>query len=439
MTLLEEGAHRAPSHARAPSRASSSLYTRLGNQNTVTLEFLSFTELHQLIIMHTSKRLRTPDLGDDEVSKRVRPNRTTAESPGWASFHHVHTTEQLLHITQSWAPLIGAVESGSTSPEECGRMFHRALSNSGPGSALSKEAFERSFLHMAARIGRPKALEVMMSGLPHTIAPDANGRTALQALLDELERQRRLLGDRFDGFSQDYIRCLSVLSDVRVIDISQLQTWVVEKVLSPDSGEGGSLSDHNAVVQTLRFKYGCTCGLCIGGFLSPRMFLVLELACVDIGSALKSDELSTGSRPWGEIFSRILTSYDGKRQERVRNDRLLSCELVYMFGCIADCVRNKWAPTRKNFIDHYPGLDLDPETNPRTYDTVEVVFTSAFEAAMACDERAGDGHHRREYGDRIDALPACRNDHEFGFASRMCGYGSLSVFRENETGSEMEM
>lgn len=51
---------------------------------------------------------------------------------------------------------------------------------------------------------------------------------------------------------------------------------------------------------------------------------------------------------------------------------------------------------------------------------------------MAWDDRTGDGHHRRTYGDRIDALPACRNDRGFGFVSSMCVYESLSAFREGE-------
>lgn len=248
--------------------------------------------------MSTSKRVRSPDLGDDESPKRVRPNTTTAESTRWAAFDPVHTTEQRLHITQSWAPLPGAVESGTASPEECSRIFHQALSDSGPGSALSKEAFERSFPHMAARKGRHKALAVMKSDLPHTMAPDANGRTPLQALLDELERQRALLGDRFDGFSEDYMLCFSVLSGVRVMDTSQLHALLMERVLSHNTGEAGPFVDRNAIL------YGCTCGRCIGGFLSPRMFLVLELACLDVSNALKSGELITWESALGEDLQR---------------------------------------------------------------------------------------------------------------------------------------
>lgn len=70
---------------------------------------------------------------------------------------------------------------------------------------------------------------------------------------------------------------------------------------------------------------------------------------------------------------------------------------------------------------------------------MEYIVTAAFEAAMAWDECTGDGLHRRAYGDLINELPACRNDHEFGFVSRMCGYGNLSIPGEDVSGEEMEM
>jgi hypothetical protein len=45
-----------------------------------------------------------------------------------------------------------------------------------------------------------------------------------------------------------------------------------------------------------------------------------------------------------------------------------------------------------------------------------------FEAAMRMDEWAGDGDHGDSFGVNIDELTACRNDHEFGLVSGMCGY-----------------
>ena len=77
----------------------------------------------------------------------------------------MHTTEQLIHIQQSWSPLLDAMEDGSTSLEECGRIFQRVLSDTGPGSGLLQEALGGSFVHVAA-LTRLKAVEVMISCFP---------------------------------------------------------------------------------------------------------------------------------------------------------------------------------------------------------------------------------------------------------------------------------
>jgi hypothetical protein len=45
-----------------------------------------------------------------------------------------------------------------------------------------------------------------------------------------------------------------------------------------------------------------------------------------------------------------------------------------------------------------------------------------FKQAMEQDWLAGDGQFLEDYEDEILKLPECRNDHEFGFVSGMCGY-----------------
>lgn len=47
-------------------------------------------------------------------------------------------------------------------------------------------------------------------------------------------------------------------------------------------------------------------------------------------------------------------------------------------------------------------------------------------AALDQDEWAGDGSHRDWFGDEIDQLSVCRNDHEFGFVSGMFTYKRVS-------------
>ncbi len=46
---------------------------------------------------------------------------------------------------------------------------------------------------------------------------------------------------------------------------------------------------------------------------------------------------------------------------------------------------------------------------------------------MEQDEWAGDGNHQDVFSEQIAKLPECRNDHEFGSVSGMCGYMRISV------------
>ena len=69
---------------------------------------------------------------------------------------------------------------------------------------------------------------------------------------------------------------------------------------------------------------------------------------------------------------------------------------------------NEWPPASKNFLQRGG--------------TVYSVGSMLFEAAMHQDWLAGDGGFLEAYRDEILKLPRCRNDHEFGFVSAMCGY-----------------
>ena len=98
------------------------------------------------------------------------------------------------------------------------------------------------------------------------------------------------------------MRCVPAFSGVPAIDLSQLPSGFVKEVLSPNTkdvwpSDTSSLLDHDAIVGTLRAKYGCTCGQYVCSFLSLRTWLALESACMDISSVLNSGGHITEVRP----------------------------------------------------------------------------------------------------------------------------------------------
>jgi hypothetical protein len=51
------------------------------------------------------------------------------------------------------------------------------------------------------------------------------------------------------------------------------------------------------------------------------------------------------------------------------------------------------------------------------------VLRYMFDAAKEDDEKAGDGECQLTLKEEWSDLPICRNDHEFEFVARACGYG----------------
>lgn len=77
------------------------------------------------------------------------------------------------------------------------------------------------------------------------------------------------VSDQFVGFSASDMECLCILSGVEYTDITNL---------SAEQREDGDAT----IGRMLRLKYGCTCGKCLDGFLSPRMLFCL---CVQADEA----------------------------------------------------------------------------------------------------------------------------------------------------------
>jgi hypothetical protein len=75
----------------------------------------------------------------------------------------------------------------------------------------------------------------------------------------------------------------------------------------------------------------------------------------------------------------------------------------------------EWPPATRNFLERGG--------------TVASVFLAICNGAMEQDEFMGDGHYQEILSDVIAKLPECRNDHEFGYVSGMCGYRRISPVR----------
>jgi hypothetical protein len=51
---------------------------------------------------------------------------------------------------------------------------------------------------------------------------------------------------------------------------------------------------------------------------------------------------------------------------------------------------------------------------------------------MLFEKAMEDPLHMETFEDEIQQLPECRNDHEIGFVSGMCGYESVSLLNHQD-------
>jgi GNAT superfamily N-acetyltransferase len=294
-----------------------------------------------------------------------------------------------------------------------------------------------TLLHIASVSSKPELVSFLLSRVPYlTAARNKEGYTALEALRDHLERQRTrqsdghrscVISDEFKGFSASSITCLALLENTAVFDLSSLSPRDIEAVSSATDEQirRAPQVDVASIRKTLRYKYSCTCGQCIGGFLSPRMKLVLVAV-----SEMESDTMDlfideTGPG-WVDFHEDCLTHLPESVRDNLKTNRSMRRGFVNMLSHFAKCLQQGRMPTEGEVLDYYRSHESEWPPVTRNYlqrgGSVAAVANMIFEKAMERDEWAGDGHHRELFGEEIDELVVCRNDHEFGFVAGMCGY-----------------
>lgn len=79
-----------------------------------------------------------------------------------------------------------------------------------------------------------------------------------------------------------------------------------------------------------------------------------------------------------------------------------------------------------NRLHELQAMDDDDDGRAEAYikagGTAALMGNMISEYALKVDTMVGNGEHAEKYAEILDELPTCRNDHEFGFVSGMCGY-----------------
>ncbi|KAF7955214.1 uncharacterized protein EAE97_000473 [Botrytis byssoidea] len=277
-----------------------------------------------------------------------------------------------------------------------------------------------TLLHITACQFKPQSVKWLMDNVNDkqflTSARNIDGYTPLEALQHKLDiiRTRRehgmmtlVISDNFAGFTSDATSCQFVLLT------------------------GSTPTNPSDTRLLLQLKCGCTCGECVGGFLSPRMKLALLFqAETNYDSLNDSIHMSLGDDgvDWLWLQEGLIEHVHPNLQQNFKTNRSLRQGFANMFNFIAMCLKANKPPTRKNVLKvceetrEWPPVTSNYLQWGGTLENkVEAVLEKVFKYAHDQNEIFGDGEFMSCLEEDIEQLKICRNDHEYGFVAKCCG------------------
>ncbi|PYH99228.1 hypothetical protein BO71DRAFT_476797 [Aspergillus ellipticus CBS 707.79] len=270
---------------------------------------------------------------------------------------------------------------------------------------------EATLLHLTASELKPLSTRWLLENVHHADswkkARDINGYTPLEALQEKLEIMRTRkpygffrilnLSDHFKGYPDTAVSCLSLLL-----------------------GRNASGRDKACL------RYGCTCGECLEGFLSPRMRS--SLICQgEINYDLHQEGIDDGSF-WIQDNDYTLVHLDPDVRRNLKTNKSLRKGFVNIFRIAVECLKAERAPTAANLEwccnnrSEWPPDTKNYLRRAGTQMDCRAVLRYMFDTAKEEDEKAGSGECQLILKQEWSDLPTCRNDHEFEFVAKACGY-----------------
>ncbi|KAH7014211.1 uncharacterized protein B0I36DRAFT_397667 [Microdochium trichocladiopsis] len=267
-----------------------------------------------------------------------------------------------------------------------------------------------TILHLAATASKAQCIAWIIDNFAQLRdAQNSASQTPLDLCLDRMERLRSQLqhgflvlvvADHFTGFGTKFVDTVCALKGLK----------------SPSP------------IELLRIKFGCSCGQCVDGFLSPRMLELLSTNAESVHGHLELtlEYIGDDGPAFAEDTAMCYPSLPPAIVSRMRTNKSVRAGFVAMFGHFATCLQagrvpneanvrqviqeaSEWPPVTRNYLE--------------SVGTVAAVGACLFASTMDVSPHAGDGTvlDGLEPG-AYDALLKCRNDEDFGFVSGQCGY-----------------
>jgi hypothetical protein len=263
-------------------------------------------------------------------------------------------------------------------------------------------------LHIAAKSSKIACLTWIVnstSGARLLNIRNGAGYTPLEALEARLERERICkpygwcrticIADKFDGFGDNSVACLLKLTGLELPTDEQRQ----------------------------RARFGCSCGQCLAGFLSPRMVEKLRDEANSIHDLLKEFGTLNGGEGWHDIFEDLLIHLPEQLKLRFRRSKVLQRIFTALIDAIATCLENSLVPHKLNATKILQSTSIWSQLESHYFQrggSVAAIVHLIIDEAKDSDAEAGSSLFNVESEDDLSRLPKCRNDREFQFVRRHC-------------------
>jgi GNAT superfamily N-acetyltransferase len=286
---------------------------------------------------------------------------------------------------------------------------------------MSKDKHGNTVLHLTASVFDVACVEWALKqdfGARLLEMRNNRGETPLELVQFKLEKLRTQkvvnqltipVSDQFEGHDNNAIRCLVLLKGL---------------------GSVKSLIELQGQDALRRIARGCTCGQCLKGFLSPRMSHAL-ISQAQIGHDMMNDDPHVFlGLDWVDNWEHYLGYLPSRVLDNLRTNKSMRQGFANLWLHVATCLEKGAVPNTSNVLKV---VESAGEWPPATRNflqrggTVESVFLAICRDAMQQDEWTGDGEHLGIFSEEIAKLPECRNDHEFGYVSGMCGYRRICL------------
>ena len=170
-------------------------------------------------------------------------------------------------------------------------------------------------------------------------------------------------------------------------------------------------------VKKKQMRFGCTCGNCIAGFLSPRVAdTLIHYADKEFVTLKRLDRKKRPTQrdvsvpdnlEWVHYLPVELT-------EKVLNSKEMRQGFIKTLHYIAVALRMAQLPTTKAILYH---AEIRDSSAVKSYiggaGMVKAALDMCLDYAIVENGFTGDGTHHRDYEKDFERFPECRNDHEY--------------------------